>query len=412
MWGTINFVIYAVLAEILAKNFFPFANSLVATVWILAAFSSALIMRPLGSIIFGYIGDQFGRKDALIFSTFLSSIPMLIMGCMPCYESIGVFSPCLAILCFMIQGIAFGGEYNGAAIFTLEHLAKSKSRLSAGFVGGMISASSSIGVLFAILSGTCVASFPEISWGWRIPFIAGSFIGFLGVYIRFKMDETPEFEKISSSTHKKYSFLYIVQNYAKSCWVTFSIGAFMGIITYTSIGFLNMYLHQYLKIPLGQSLTFNAISSLIWVIGCPFFGYMSDFINKRAYFITALLGIFIIIPIVFQLFQTKDPSMIIVGQILFGLICSSVAGPSHGFMQKLFPPEVRYTGIAVNYCLGGALFGGITPIILSFFIDTTGNMNAPVFFIYICTAFLMISIINLGEPSNRLKKFDEFRKNI
>jgi MHS family proline/betaine transporter-like MFS transporter len=402
-----DFALYGSLVGLLAKVFFPSNDPFVSILSSLAAFSACMVTRPVGALVFGYIGDRFGRKRALIFSMFLSSFSMFAIGIMPSYETIGVLAPCFIFLARMIQGISFGGAYNGSAIFALEHLAKSKSRTFPGLIGGIISSSASIGVVFATMAGIGIFYFQEIHWLWRIPFLFGASIGFLGFYIRSRTLETPEFQE--NMNHPQSSFLQIVKNYPKSCLVTFAFGAITGFITYTSVGFLTFYMSYYLHIPLSQAIFFNLCASMAWVISSPIFGYISDFVDRRAYFIVAILGNLMIIPFIFSLFQTHSTGSMIVGQILLGLTCSSIVGPQHAFTQKLFPVDVRYMGISVSYCLGGAIFGGIAPMTLVFLIEKTGSLNMPVIFFAIYAIFLMVAVINLGSPNNKFKKFDEFR---
>ncbi len=405
-----DFALYGVLAGILAKIFFPSVDPALSIMASLAAFSAGVITRPLGAVLFGFIGDHFGRKRALTFSIFLSALPMLIIGCMPSYASIGIAAPCLVMIARMTQGLAFGGEYNGAAIFTLEHLSKSQKRTFPGMAGGIISTSSSLGVLFAIAAAAIVARFGDLEWAWRIPFILGSLIGFIGFYIRFKITESPEFVEISRVSDNSPSFLDILQTYPRSCFATFALGAFIGAITYTSVGFLNIYMSKYLHIPLQDAISFGLYGSITCVIACPIFGLISDYVDRRGYFMVATLGILIASPVMFSLLQMKTSVSIITAQILFGLCYSCVGGPQHAFIQRLFPVEARYRGVAVSYCLGGAIFGGTTPIILTYLMEQTGNLNIPVVFIAICSVFLFAALINLGQPTNKLKKFDEFRK--
>ena len=404
-----DFFLYIVLAGFLSKVFFPTNNPTLSLMLSFTASSMGILIRPLGAIFFGAIGDRFGRKTALTFSIFLSALPMMVIGLMPSYASIGILSPFLVIIARIAQGLAYGGEYNGAAIFTLEHLSKSKTRTFPGMAGGIISTSSSVGVLLAASAGAMVARFGEVEWAWRVPFILGSLIGLVGFYIRVKTAESPEFLEASKIPQNALSFFQILKTYPGSCLAVFSMGAFVATIVYICVGFLNIYLSRYLHVPLEEAMSFALYGSITCVIACPIFGLISDFVDRRAYFVISTLGIVIAAPIVFKLLQEKTALSIIMAQILCGVSYSCVGGPQHAFIQSLFPVEARYRGIAINYCLGGGILGFAAPISLLYLLDATGDLNSPIYFIAGCAIFFGIALINLGQADNKVKKFDDFR---
>ena len=401
-----DFHLYGMLQVILAKVFFPAADSSLSIMLSFVAASAGLCTRPLGAILFGIMGDRFGRKHAFTFSIFLSALPMLVIGCTPSYESIGMIAPFLIIIARMAQGLAYGGEYNGVAIFSLEHLSKSKNSTFPGMVGGVIQSSSSIGVLLAATAGVIVAYFHEVEWAWRVPFVLGSLIGFVGFYIRIKTTESPEFLEASKTAHNSLSFFDILRFYPRSCLVAFAFGAFVFI---SSVRFLTLYMHQYLHISLSEAILFNACGPMTCVIVNPIFGLISDFFDRRTYFVIAIIGFLIGSPIIFGLLQNNTTFSIIAAQILVGLCYSCILGPQHAFLQSLFPVEARYRGISINYCLGSAIFGSIAQPAMIFLMETTGNINTLILLPALSSLLLMISLTNLGQPNNQLKKFDDFR---
>ncbi len=404
-----DFHLYGVLIGTLAKVFFPTTDLALSIMLGFVASSVGLCTRPLGAVLFGVIGDKFGRKHAFTISIFLSALPMLTIGCLPSYESIGIVAPVLIITARMAQGLAYGGEYNGAAIFALEHLSKSQNRTFPGMAGGIIQSSSNIGVLLGITAGSIVTYFNTVEWAWRVPFILGSFIGFIGFYVRMKTTESPEFIESSAVVRNSLSFFDILKFYPKSCFVTFAFGSFVFIY---SVRFLTLYMHQYLHIPLSEAIWFNAWGSATCIIANPIFGLISDFCDRRTYFVFAIIGVLITSPLIFELLKNKTTLSIITSQILVGLSYSCILGPQHAFLQSLFPVEGRYRGVTINFCLGNALFGSIAPIAMIFLLDKTGNINTSIIFLALSSTLLIVALINLGQPTNKLKKFDEFRKNL
>ncbi len=406
-----NFLLYGILSSALAEVFFPHENVMISNIDTLTAFSVGMITRPLGAILFGYIGDKCGRKDALLIAIFLSALSMLLIGLMPSYRMVGVISPVLVILLRLSQGLAFGGIYNGAAIFTLEHLSRIKSMRFPGMIGGIIASSSALGALSATLMGASIASFlPQKLWLWRVPFVLGSLLGIIGLYIYKNIPETPEFQEKNKFSHS-LSLIQILIKYPKSCLAIFFSAGLNVTFPAFSVGFLNFYVSYYLNIPLEQAALFYMYGAFICLIFCPMFGFLSDYFDRRGYFAMAVLGVIATTPFIFDLLQQKTQFSIITAYLLIGVVHASLVGAQHTFFQTLFPVEVRYTGISVSYGLGAAVFGGIPPMICTLLIERTNNLDIPVFFICTCAIFCLISIIALGDTTYGPKnKFDEFRK--
>ncbi len=400
-----DFFLYGIFVSIFAKTFFPADDPFVSLLYSFSALTAGFVTRPIGALIFGWVCDKYGRKPALTYSMLLGSIPMLMIGLMPSYEMIGIFASFLLVFLRMVQGISLGGEHNGAIIFTLEHLA-SQSKKAPGLICGIFVISSGIGQIMATSIGICVLSFPDISWSWRIPFILGALVGFVAFYIRFKTTESPEFQEIKNP---QVSLFKTFRDYPKSCFLTMSLGGLSSMIFFVSYAFLNMYLSRYLGIPLIDAMLYNLFGIAILMISCPLFGYLSDKIEKRTYFLIAITCFLISISFVFKLLQNKTVLSIMTAQFFLGIINGSISGVQHGFMQKLFPATHRCTGIAVNWTLGTLICGGLVPLGMTFLIEKTGNLDIPILFYVLCVMLFMIALINLGPMTNQFKKFDEFR---
>lgn len=401
-----DFMLYGVFATVFAKLFFPSSDPFISVLSSWAAFAAGFLMRPIGAIAFGYIGDKFGRKRALTISILLTSFPILMIGLMPSYEQIGLWAPCLVIFARLLQGLCTGGEYNGAAIFALEHLSKKNGRTFPGMAGGLITASCSIGAILATAMGAIV-TYAGVDNLWRVPFLLGALISLIGFYIRNKLTESPEFEKAVASNLTNLSLFKILKNHPKSCFTAFSIGGLNGVMSYLLFAFLNIYLSKYLQIELTHAMLFSMCGLFSFMILSPLFGYISDHFNSRAYFFTASVTILIISSIVFWLLQTRSFSAIIVAEIMLGGMLASIGGPQHAFMQNLFPVQDRYTGISFNFCLGMALFGGTTPMVLTYLIERTGNLNMPIILLSTCSTLFIIALIILGPLKIRSNISDQ-----
>ncbi|MEB3702343.1 MFS transporter [Candidatus Bealeia paramacronuclearis] len=361
-----DFTLYGIFAVSIGKLFFPSESATISLLASWGAFAAGFMMRPIGGLFFGYLGDKFGRKYALSWTILLSGAPTLIIGLLPSYETLGIIAPLTLILCRLCQGLCTGGEYNGAAIFALEHI----GNVQPGAAGGLITSSVVIGALMATFAGYLVTSFGD-EWMWRIPFIAGALISALGFFIRRYMNETPEFENLQKRPQaKKLTLVEIYQTHGRSSTIAFFLGAFNGSLTYSLLGFLNMYMSKYLGWDMVLAMQLNLAGLFIFMILSPAAGYLLDVQGHQMGMRILSIAVFVTIVPVYYLLQSQDIYSIILGQALLGGLAAGIAGSGHIFLQKLFPPEARYRGISVNFCLGMAIFGGTTPMILTYLIES------------------------------------------
>jgi len=387
-----DFILYGVFAVMIAQLYFPSANPLVAVLASWGAFAAGFFMRPFGALIFGYLGDKFGRKKALSISIIGMGFPTLLIGCLPTYQQIGIAAPVLLVLCRLIQGACTGGEYNGAAIFALEHIGKNKP----GFFGGLITGSCVIGALFATALGALVTKSANPEFFWRLPFIFGGAISLIGFYIRRRISESPEF--LADQKNPKgatFSLVNVFKTHHKALLISLMIGCLNGALSYTLFGFLNSYLKRYIGIPLENAMLFSLIGLSVFMVSSPLFGLLMDQIGKRRYFLSAPIGVCILALTTFLLIRQAEVSSIITAQVLLGLSTGCIAGPQHAFVQTLFPVKIRYRAISFSFCLGMALCGGTAPLILTYLIEKTGNFMMPAYFISLISAFLFLSIFSL-----------------
>jgi MHS family proline/betaine transporter-like MFS transporter len=366
-----DFTICGVFIATLSQVFFPNSNPTLSLFASFFAFSAAFWTRPFGAYVFGYIGDRLGRKKALTISVTLMGLPTFFIGILPGYEILGMLSPLILILCRMLQGLCTGGEYNGAAIFALEHAANKRP----GFISGFISASCVMGAIAATIAGAIVAQPHMPSWAWRVPFLSGAFISLIGYYVRRQCHESPEY-LVSSRTPSHAQPLVLVFKDSKIPFlVNLLAGGMNGILSYTLFAFLNIYLSRYIHVPLEKGIFMNIFGLMAFMLLCPFFGALSDKNTPRNAIFFSLVGVIILSPLAFSLLQVHET--ILFGQILLGALVASFVGPSHAFMQTLFPAKTRYTGISMSFCIGMAITGGTTPMLLTYLIDLTGNLYIP-----------------------------------
>ena len=351
-----DFILYGAFIDIIASNFFPSQNKTVSLLMSLGVFGVGLIMRPFGALVFGYFGDLIGRKRTLSVSMLLMGIPTFIIGILPNYEQIGIASSFIIIIGRLIQGICAGGEYNGAAIFAIEH-----NKEHPGLIGGIITASCVLGALMATLSRSLI-DFPDApEWAWRIPFLSGIFISVIGYYVRRNLTDSFIFSNAFSK--KSIPILKSILSRKSACLLSFSFGALNGALSYTLFVFLNIYLSRYLNFPLADAIRINLFGLFAFMLGSPLLGFLYDKLPNHLFikYVPHVL-FFSMIPI-FWLISSPISILSILGQIAFGISAASVAGTGHAAMQNLFPIKERYSGISFFFSLGIGIFGSITPLL-------------------------------------------------
>jgi MHS family proline/betaine transporter-like MFS transporter len=385
-----DFTLFVFLAPVISPLFFPSEDKVVSLIVGLGTFAVGFLMRPLGAILFGYIGDKYGRKRALTLSIILMAIPTFFIGLLPVYETIGIFAPVALILLRLFQGLCTGGEYNGAGIFVVENVEPRK----AGFAGGMITASSAIGSLV----GSSVASICTLqtmpSWAWRVAFMFGIVIGLIGLYIRQQLSDS-YFTKILNEKKKRPQFPLIeaMKNSPSSILCVIGIAAFSGIMYYTSMSYVSVFLTTFQKWPPSEALFVLSFGILSYILLAPLSGWMSDRFGGRAVMISGavatLLGIY---PALFLLTSEAGIVAVVSAQLILVILAAWFQGPMNLFMAGLFKAENRYSGLAFSYCVGMAIFGGTTPMISTTLVQWTGNPLTPAFYVILGSIIGLISV--------------------
>ncbi len=386
-----DFVICGVFIGKISEVFFPHTTPTVALFASIFAFSAAFLTRPLGAYVFGLIGDTFGRKVALSYSVMLMGFPTLVISLLPGYATLGIAAPIILVICRMVQGLSTGGEYNGAAIFAIEH-GEGKQM---GLISGIIAGSCMVGAMFASFAGSYVldASMPE--WAWRIPFFLGALVSFMAFVLRKNAKETDAFLQIKKKKkEQKQPIREIYTNHRPAFLMNMGVGLFKGSLTYCVFGFLNVYLTKFLGYEMKMAVFLNMFGLLGYSSGCVFFGWLSDKITMHRSILISCIICCTVTFISFYLLQTKNISLAILGEYLVGLFVGSFVGLSHAYMQVLFPAESRYTGIALSFSVGIAISGGIMPSLYTFATQYFENLYiAPMLISLFALTFTIISII-------------------
>ena len=380
-----DFYIFGMLAKTISLEFFPADNPTAALLSTLAIFAAGFIVRPFGALVFGRLGDKVGRKYTFLLTLILMGGSTFLIGCVPGYKSIGILAPILVLLLRLIQGLALGGEYGGAATYVAEHAPVGKRGLYTSWIQttATLGLFVALGVILLVKSNMSEAAFTAEWGGWRFPFWISLLLVGVSVYIRLNMSESPLFAELKSSGKTavnplKESF----QQRANFKLVLLALfGAVMGegVVWYTGQFYAQSFLETKCKLDFEQSRTI-----LLWAIAAAtpffvFFGWLSDRIGRKWILMTGMLlavltyrpifGYFIdhsiaLDPTATTIVLTSDLYWKFVG-LVFLLIfyVTMVYGPIAAFLVELFPTRIRYTSMSLPYHIGNGVFGGLVPFI-------------------------------------------------
>lgn len=368
-----DFFIYGTLAALVfGPVFFPEQDGVVGTLAAFATFAVGFAARPLGSIIFGHFGDRIGRKNMLVLTLMIMGISTVLIGCIPSYAQIGVWGPVLLVLFRVLQGVALGGEWGGAALMSVEHAPDRKK----GIFGSATQMGSPAGSLLAVIVIAIVANsagdgFNE--WGWRIPFWASTVIVLIGLYIRAGITESHDFEVVKKADALvKLPIGEVLRHNWKNVLVGAGLGAANNAIYYMVAVYTLAYATGTLGLPKTDILNHLTIVSAFYLVSIPFFGWLSDRIGLRRQVVyAALLSALFVIPY-FMMIDSGNPIVILLAMIIgLAVIQSAAYAPQPAIYSELFPAKIRYTGASLSYALPTTLIGGTTPFIATWLFAVT-----------------------------------------
>lgn len=397
-----DFAIYGLLASTLAKVFFPGLSSFEALLSTLAVFASAFVMRPLGGIFFGRLGDRRGRTVTLIATVVGIGAVSGIVGVLPTYEHVGILAPALLVACRMAQGFFAGGEVSGAATYISECAPAGKR----GFFGAFNPAGVAIGLAAAAAMAGTVTSMltPDemVEWGWRIPFI--SCIPFIGLtlWARMKLEDSPKFKTLVQSNHVlKAPIREVFRSHRKSLLLAVAIAFAQNSCAYLGIVYLNIHMTRTLGYETGKVFWLMAVCELVAALAMPLFGGLSDRLGRRRLMIFGYASYILLIP----------SSMYLMGFGSFTLACAAcmlafvpfaiTQAQGYTVYTELFPTRVRYTGIALSFNLGAVLGGASTPYICTWLVGNTGFQLSPAVWVAVAAAVAIVALANMNDVSRQ-----------
>jgi MHS family proline/betaine transporter-like MFS transporter len=398
-----EFGVYGYLVTVLGGVFFPSADPTTSVLSALAVFGVAFVARPFGAVLFGHLGDKFGRRTILAITILLMGLATAAIGLLPTYEAIGIAAPILLIVCRLTQGLSAGGETSGAAAFLAECAPPERRNL-------WTSSIQSVGILSFVAAALLVAGLSAWlgqeqleAWGWRIPFLLAFPLAAAGLYLRFKVEETPAFQVAVAKEHLKERapIRELLTNYKTPLLFLIAIVTVDAVASYIAKTYLPTYLISTIGLSTTDALLSTSATLIFAASLIPFYAMLSDRIGRRPLLIWGTAALAVVAIPAFLLIGSGSVAGAVAGQILAIIPGTAISTAVVVTQAELFPTRVRYTGAALGYNTAFAMFGGTAPYVAAALIAATGSKLMPGFYLIAVAVMGLIVMSKLPETHKR-----------
>ncbi|MGE3806117.1 MAG: MFS transporter [Gemmataceae bacterium] len=378
-----DFALYGYFAQIIGRHFFPSEDPTTSLIASFGAFAAGFLMRPVGAIFFGHIGDKLGRKSALTLSVLMMAIPTFVIGILPGHAQIGPLAAVLLVIMRMVQGLSVGGEYTTSIVFLVEGAPHGARGLAGswsafGAVAGALLGSAAGAVMSSVLGADAL-----YSWGWRVPFLVGLGVGLVGLFIRRHIPEPQEVETDEPAVHEvQHSpVIQAFRTQGKVMAQVFGLNLLNAVGFYLIFVYAATYFTDVVHVSAREALDINTLNMIVLLLLVPTFGALSDRVGRLPVLCTAAAAIMLFSWPLFWLMHHQDDTLIFLGQLGFTILLGGFFGAIPVTMAEAFPPQVRCSGLSITYNLCLGVIGGTTPLVATYLIERTGDDLSPAFYI-------------------------------
>jgi MFS transporter, MHS family, proline/betaine transporter len=389
-----DFVIYAYMAPFIAAKFFPSSDPLAGLIAVFATFGLGFVVRPLGGILIGRVGDTRGRKSALLLTIFLMAAGTAGIGLVPSRASIGEAAPWLLLLCRLVQGFSAGGEWASATTFIYEWAPEKRRGFFSSLQQSSVACGMLLGSAMAALFTTVLSSGQMMDFGWRIPFLLGALIVPVGVYAWRRVGETPVFQGRPGATVNLGTGMRLMGR-AIGVTVIWTV-AYYAILTYMPV-----FTAHFSRLGPAAALWSNALSLLILALVTPLFGYLADRVGRKPLVVAGAVAFAVLTyPLLLLIVKSGSVTSIVLAQVLFALMTALYSGGAPAMMNEIFPAASRLLWMSTAYSLATALFGGFGPLISTWLVRATGSPLSPAYYIVSAALLSLAVILPLKDKSH------------
>lgn len=405
-----DYGIYAYGVTYISAALFP-GDTEEAVLFALATFAISFLVRPLGGLFWGPLGDRIGRKSVLAMTILLMAGATFAVGLIPSYDSIGFWAPTLLIVLRMLQGFSTGGEYGGAATFMAEYAPDDRRGFYGSFLEFGTLAGFSFGAALMLGYSLHLGDRAMHEWGWRIPFLIAGPIGLIGMYVRSKMEDTPIFreEMASAERRKPPGIAAMLRDHWRPLLVVGGLVVALNVVNYSLLSYMPTYLQRRIGLSNEEALLVPIIGMVFMMIFLPFAGALSDRVGRRAMWRWSLIGLLLGVVPLYMLIGTGFTGALI-GFMALGLLYVPQLATISATFPAMFPTAVRFAGFAIAYNISTSIFGGTAPMIGSGLITLTGDPLMPAYYMMLACLTGLAALRFMPETAGRSLREDPFAR--
>ena len=402
-----DFGVYSYIAVTLGKVFFPSSNPSAQLIATFGTFAAAFLVRPVGGMVFGPLGDRIGRQRVLAMTMIMMACGTFAIGLIPSYGSIGILAPVLLLVARLVQGFSTGGEYGGAATFIAEFSTDRRR----GFMGSFLEFGTLIGYVLgagtvAVLTAT-LSQEQLLSWGWRVPFFIAGPLGLMGLYIRLKLEETPAFKKeaelreAEEKAREKHTFAQLLAGQWKALLTCVGLVLIFNVTDYMALSYLPSYLSATLHFNETHGLFLVLLVMVLMMPMTLYAGRLSDRLGRRPVMLAGCVGLFVLSIPALLMIRTGAVLPVFGGLLILGALLSCFCGVMPSALPALFPTRIRYGALAIGFNVSVSLFGGTTPLVTAWLVERSGNLMMPAYYLMAASLIGVVSVLATRESARR-----------
>lgn len=395
-----DFALYGYMAGILSTLFFPGVDPLASLIATYGVFAAGFLMRPLGAGLFGWLGDTVGRTKTMLISVSMMAVPTVALGCLPTYETAGIWAPVLLVVIRLIQGLSVGGEFSSSVAYLVESAPNGKR----GFSGSWANTGSIVGMLLgAGIAAATTSLLSEVAvqdWGWRLPFLIGGVIGGIAILLRRNLPESEHFKRHQRVRGETSPLLQAFTTDRLKMIQAILFASAYGVIFYLPLVYLPEWLHSQTGMPLHTALQINTAATALLLILVPFMGMISDRLIRRTHFIAGAMLVMTLASYPLYTWLANDGWWgAIAVQFILVILLAVPLGAAPAMFVELFPARDRLSGYSVAYNIGLGVVGGATPMLATWMIKTSGVSAAPAALLAVAAALAFVTVLWIRDGS-------------
>ncbi|MGU3468108.1 MFS transporter [Methylobacterium sp. C33D] len=395
-----DFATYGYFSVVIGRNFFPSDSPTTSLLSAFAVFAAAFFMRPIGGVVFGHIGDRYGRKTALLLSACLMAVSTFLMGCLPTYASAGILAPVLLVLLRLGQGLSVGGEYTSSAIFLSETAAPARR----GLTGSLACIGAAGGILLGSISGTLVTGLltPEDVhlWGWRLPFLFGIVLGVFIFALRRHIDDDhveTVFREDQASADRRSPLRTAVEIDGSAMLRAFAMNLGLACGFYVVFVYLVTFLHTVSGLPQHTAFLINSLAMVVQAVCIPIAGALSDRFGRKRVLVLTGAGLTLLSWPLFMLLTSGDTLLIVLSQVAFAILIAGNAAVVPTAFVEMFQHRSRCTALAISFNASMALVGGTAPMAATWIVHHLAWPTGPGLYVAVLSAISLAAVLTMRD---------------